>query len=228
MNTNWRVELALILIVAAMFTGSALVWPTAPDEIPMHWNVSGEVDRYGGKGEGLFLLPFIGLGIYLGMRYMPRVDPGRANYARFSGVYSALRAGILLLMAVIHATVLLWAVGRPVNVAAIAPFGVGGLFLLIGGVLGKVRPNWFVGVRTPWTLSSKQSWVRTHRLGGWLFMALGVMFITAGATEVVPFGHVAAGAVITVVVVLVVYSYLVWRADPDKQPPAGTQPADEE
>ncbi len=228
MKTNWRLELALLLIVAAMFAGSAAVWPTAPDRIPMHWNASGEVDRYGGKVEGLFLVPLIGLGIYLGMRYLPRIDPGRANYARFRGAYSALRTGILLVMGIIHATVLLWSVGRPVNVAAVVPFAVGGLFLLVGSLLGKVRPNWFVGVRTPWTLSSKQSWIRTHRLGGWLFMALGLMFITAAAIQVAPFANVVMVAVITVVVVLFVYSYLVWRADPDKQPPAGTQPADDE
>lgn len=228
MKTNWRLELALLLIVAAMFTGSALVWPTAPDQIPVHWNASGQVDRYGGRTEGLLLLPLVTLGIYLAMRYMPRIDPGRANYARFVGAYGALRAGILLLMAVIHASVLLYAAGRPVNVGAIVPFAVGGLFLLVGAVLGKVRPNWFVGVRTPWTLSSKQAWVRTHRLGGWLFMALGLVFVTAGAFDFAAFGRFVAVAVFGMVLVLFVYSYFVWRSDPDKQAPAGTQPADDE
>lgn len=228
MKTDWRIELALLLLIAAMFAGAALVWPSAPDSIPVHWNASGDIDRYGGKFEGLFLLPLFALGLYFLMRYIPRIDPGRANYARFGGAYTAIRAGIVLLMAVIHLSVLLWTQGRTIDMAAIVPFAVGALFLLVGAVLGKVRPNWFVGVRTPWTLSSKQSWVRTHRLGGWLFMALGLLFLIVGATGFETFGKLVIGAVITVVVVLFVYSYFAWRADPDKQPPAGTQPADDE
>jgi uncharacterized membrane protein len=227
-KTNWRVELALILLIAAMFAGALIVWPSAPDQIPVHWNTGGDVDRYGGKVEGLLGLPLLTLGLYLVMRFVPRIDPGRANYARFGGAYTAIRAGLVVLMAGVFGVVLAWVLKWPVDVSRVVPLGVGALFILFGAVLGKVRPNWFVGVRTPWTISSKTSWVRTHRLGGWLFMALGVLFAVTGFFKLGRFGFVTAGAVIGVVVILYAYSYFVWRADPEKQPPAGTQPADDE
>jgi hypothetical protein len=77
-------------------------------------------------------------------------------------------------------------------------------------------------------MSSKISWVRTHRMGGWLFMALGVLFAATGTFKLGSFGFVVIGAVIAVVVILFGYSYVVWKADPEKQSPAGTQPADDE
>jgi uncharacterized membrane protein len=228
MKTNWRIELPLLLLIAAMFAGAMVIWPVAPDRIPVHWNAQGDIDRYGGKVEGLLLLPLMTLAIYLLMRYLPRIDPGRANYARFGGPYAAIRIGILLLMAGIYAVVLAWVLKRPVDVSRVLPLAVGALFVLIGSVLGKVRPNWFVGIRTPWTMSSKISWVRTHRLGGWLFMALGVLFAASGAFKLGSFGFVVIAAVVAVVVILFGYSYFVWKADPEKQSPAGTQPADDE
>jgi len=228
MNTNWRVELPLIMLIAAMFAGALMVWPGAPAEIPVHWTVDGSVDGYGGKIEGLLGLPLLALAIYLLMRYLPRIDPGRANYARFGGAYTTLRAGIVVLMAVLYGVILSSVLKHPLDVSRVVPVAVGALFVLIGSVLGKVRPNWFVGIRTPWTMSSKISWVRTHRLGGWLFMALGVLFAATGTFKLGSFGFVVIGAVIAVVVILFGYSYVVWRDDPEKQPPAGTQPADDE
>lgn len=103
----------------------------------------------------------------------------------------------------------------------------GALLVAIGSVLGKVRPNWFVGIRTPWTLSSKLAWTKTQRLGGWLLIAEGLIVMATGLLG----GAWALGASLVAMVVgaswTVVYSYLVWRADPDKTAPAGTLPAEE-
>jgi uncharacterized membrane protein len=226
MKTDWRIELALLLLVAAMFVAALIVWPTAPSEIPVHWNASGDVDRYGGKFEGLFLLPLIALGIYLLMRYLPRIDPGRANYARFGGAYTAIRTGVLVLMAGIYGMVIAWVVKVPVDVSRAVPVAVGALFVLFGAVLGQVKPNWFVGIRTPWTLSSTESWARTHRLGGWLFVALGVLFAVTGVFKLGSFGFVVIGAAIAAVAVLVVYSYFVWRSDPARRTTPDTSRGD--
>ena len=222
MKTNWRIELALLLLIALMFGAALVVWPSAPSDIPVHWNASGQVDRYGGRFEGLLLLPLVALGLYLLMRYLPNIDPGRLNYVRFGGAYTAIRAGVLLLMAGIYAMVIAWVLGSPVDMSRAVPLAVGALFVLFGSVLGQVQPNWFVGIRTPWTLSSTESWSRTHRLGGRLFVALGVLFAVTGAFKLGPFGYVAVGAATAGIVVLVVYSYFVWKRDPAKQPPPGT------
>jgi uncharacterized membrane protein len=104
---------------------------------------------------------------------------------------------------------------------------VGVLMLGIGAVLGKIRPNWFVGIRTPWTMSSKQAWVKTHRLGGFMFIALGLLFIVTGLVDVRWSSYLTIGGILTVVVILTAYSYWVWRSDPEKLAPVGTQPNDE-
>jgi uncharacterized membrane protein len=223
-KTDWRIELALFALIAAMFAAALIVWPSAPSEIPVHWNAAGDVDRYGGKVEGLLGLPLMALAIYLLMRYLPRIDPARANYARFGGAYLAIRAGILVLMAGIYGLVIAWVLEVPIDVSRAVPVAVGALFVLFGSVLGRVKPNWFVGIRTPWTLSSSESWARTHRLGGWLFVALGILFAVTGAFKLGRFGYVAIGAAMAAVVVLVAYSYFVWRSDPAKQPPPGAGP----
>jgi uncharacterized membrane protein len=217
MRTNWRIEIALLALIAMMFAAALIMWPTAPSDIPVHWNASGEVDRYGGKFEGLLLLPLMALGIYLLMRYLPNIDPGRINYARFGGAYTAIRAGVLLLMAGIYGMVIAWVLKAPIDMSRAVPLAVGALFVLFGSVLGQVQPNWFVGIRTPWTLSSTESWARTHRLGGWLFIALGVLFAVTGLFKLGSFGFVVIGASIAVVAVLMAYSYFVWKNDPDKR-----------
>jgi len=227
-KTSWRLEAPQIVLIAVMFAAAALAWPVAPDRIPVHWNAAGEVDRYGGKVEGLLLMPLIASGIYLLMRYLPNLDPGRANYARFGGVYATIRIAMLALMAAIQGVVLFSVLRRPMDMPLIVPVLVGSLFVLMGGLMGKIRPNWFVGIRTPWTLSSKVAWVRTHRLGGWLFVAQGLLFILSGLLGFSTFNGFVIASMFAVIAALFAYSYVVWRADPEKQSPAGTQPADDE
>ncbi|HEX3722855.1 MAG TPA: DUF1648 domain-containing protein, partial [Nitrolancea sp.] len=99
MRINWRIELPQWIIIAAMFIAAIAIWPTVPSRIPVHWNASGNVDGYGGKVEGLLLLPAIALGIYLLLLFIPRIDPGRANYIQFSGPYLIVRYTVLVLMA---------------------------------------------------------------------------------------------------------------------------------
>lgn len=227
LKTPWRTEWPHWLILAAMFGLAAASWPSAPERIPVHWSVTGEVDRYGGRFEGIFLMPVLALGIYLLFRFIPRLDPGRANYPAFAGAFGTLRLAILAVMAAIYGVMLLAMRGHAVDMATVLPFLIGALFVVIGSVLGKFRPNWFFGIRTPWTLSSKEAWVKTHRAGGWLFIAIGVLMMSLGAIRIEWFVWTVAVGVGGATMGLLVYSYLVWRRDPNRVPPAGTSPADD-
>ena len=183
MKVSWRTEWPLWVVLAGMFVLAAITWPHAPDRIPVHWGLNGEVNGYGGKFEGLLLLPLLAAGSYLLFLVLPNFDPGRANYAQFAGAYTMLRFAIVLVLALVDGVILLWIGGHRLSVATFIPMLVGGLFLVMGSVLGKIRPNWFVGIRTPWTLSSKLAWTKTHRLGGWVFMLAGLLFLAAGIQE---------------------------------------------
>jgi uncharacterized membrane protein len=223
---SFRAELPQWLLIVGMFLASAIVWPLANDHIPVHWNIAGQIDRYGSKWEGLLMAPVMALGIYFLCVLLPRIDPGRANYEKFQSVYRLIRFTLLGVLAVVHGMMIAVALGYPADVKRIVLFSVAAMLLVLGNSMGKIRPNWFVGIRTPWTLSSKLSWTRTHRWGGWLMVVLGLLAVVAA---MVP-GALGVGILIGTSVVgflgLVVYSYLIWRRDPDRVPPAGTTPSD--
>ena len=225
MKLKWRRELAMWVLLAGMFTLAAITWSRAPDRIPVHWNLHQQVDRYGGRFEGLLGVPLVALGLYALMLLVPRIDPGRANYPGFWGAFTTLRLALVVFMAAIYGVMHLWMCGIEVRMNTVMPLLMGALFVVVGNLLGKLRPNWFVGIRTPWTLSSKDAWVRAHRAGGWVFIAGGLAFMVAGVVHTPWVLWTAIAAFAGGLLAVVAYSYFVWRADPDKVPPAGTLPA---
>ncbi len=225
---TWRTEWPQWLIIATMFGLAAWVWRSAPDSLPVHWGLSGAPDRYGGKFEALLMPPLLALGVYVLMLVLPRLDPGRANYANFRSAYVWIRYAVLLVLATMYlASLLVGVVGWQFDMGRLVSIIVGGMFVALGSVMGKLRPNWFVGIRTPWTLSSKRAWIKTHRLGGWLFVALGVLFIVGALGTSPVLRAVPLAAVVLVVLVLFVYSYVQWRNDGNRTSPAGTLPSEQ-
>ena len=225
MKITWRSEWPHWVLLALQFSLAALTWGSAPDRIPVHWGLDGQVDRYGGRAEGLLAMPLVSLGLYLLLLWLPRFDPGRANYPAFASAYGTLRLALLALLSAIYGVIQLAVHGREVSVVEVMPLLIGAMYVVIGAVLGKVRPNWFVGIRTPWTLSSKVAWMRTHRVGGWLFIAMGALTMAVAAVDAQWAMWVMIGSPIIAGIGLAAYSYRVWRADPEKLPPAGTLPA---
>ena len=224
MKLSLRIELIQVLLLVAAFVWAGFAWNRIPEEVPIHWNIQGEVDQYGGKFSALLLTPLAAAGVYVLMLVLPLIDPGRENYQRFAVPYTIFRLVIFGFLALCHIAMQVVAFGYPLNMNVVMYLGVGVLMVVLGNMMGKIRPNWFVGVRTPWTLSSKDSWTKTHRLAGRLFVVLGVLsIVTAWSTSVWVFWlNVAAWLV--VVVGIVVYSYCIWRNDSHRIPPAGTLP----
>jgi uncharacterized membrane protein len=222
-----RREWPHLLLLAAMFIVSAAAWPLVTEPAPVHWNARMEVDRYGGRFEALLLLPLVALGVYLLLAVLPRLDPARANYASFAGSYALIRFATLLVMAVIHGMIVASALGVAINAGLVIPPAVGLLFILIGAVMGKLRPNYFAGVRTPWTLASAKSWTLTHRLAGRLFVAYGLAMMAMGLVQQ-PWFILGGMALLFISIAwLVYYSYRVWRDDPDRVPATATEPVED-
>ena len=226
MKIDWRREWPVWTLLAALFAMAAMNWSGAPERIPMHWGLDGRPDGWGGRFAGLLAIPLEALGIYALLLFLPRIDPGRANYASFAWTYTVLRWLVVAFMAVLQTLIVLAIHGRGPAVNRAVPISAGALFFVLGNLLGKLRPNWFVGIRTPWTLSSKDSWVRTHRAGGWAFMAFGLLMASCGVVQQAAYTIAAGITMAAGLVALIVYSYAVWKRDPDKIPPAGTTPAE--
>lgn len=205
--------------VIGMLILSAWAWPQIPDgaQVPIHWGIDGTPDGYGPAWVGLLGIPILtalAVGLLLAI---PRFEPRRANLERSATAYVAVGIALTLFVTALHVAAVLAALGEDVNLGMVASIGIGLTFIVMGNYLGKTRSNWFFGIRTPWTLSSDRSWTQTHRLGGLAFMAVGfgvILAVLVGGPTVAIW--VMLGGLAATGAGLVVYSYLVWRGDPDR------------
>jgi uncharacterized membrane protein len=201
----------LILLVPFVFAG--LFWDKFPDRIPTHWNFRGQVDAYSGKYFGLLWLPVVNIGLCGLFLVLPKIDPRKKNYGLFRGPYKAFRVVMTLFMAVIFFTIALVSLGYKLSVPGVICYTSILLFLVIGNYIGNIRPNWFVGIRTPWTLDNPEIWRRTHRMAGRLLVASSMVMLLLGIVvrgrlfQVLFFGYVIA----FVALVPTVYSYVLHR-----------------
>lgn len=207
-------------IVVLMFLASFILDRQLPADvkIPVHWNIKGEVDRYGSKIEGLYMLPGLTVVMVLLFTLIPMIEPRRKHLQFSMKAYKLIVSSIIVFMAVIHAIILISVKGAAPDVGRLVNLGVGVLFMILGNYLGKIRSNFFIGIRSPWTLSSEVSWYKTHRLGGWLFFILGLITLIN-----VIFWNSKRAFIILITGVLIcaivptIYSYFVWKSDPNKK-----------
>jgi uncharacterized membrane protein len=169
------ITIVLIVLVLAQIGCSLLAAPNLPEEVPSHWNAAGEVDGYSSPTMAMFLMPAITLAIGLLLIFLPMIDPLRANVEQFRSLYHWFVAGFLVYFTYIHILTLLAGVGVAFNMtyALIPAFSL--LFIGIGFLMDHTQPNWFIGIRTPWTLSSPTVWEKTHKVGAWLFKGAGLL-----------------------------------------------------
>ena len=202
-----------LLIVGAAFIASAVVYSRLPESMPTHFDMSGQANGWSSRLFGAWLLPLFLLGMWALVRVLPAIDPRGSNYAKFGGAFEGIIVSIMLFMLGMHIVVLRASLGYPVAMQHVLPIGIGVLFIVIGNLLPRARPNWFVGIRTPWTLSSDRVWEKTHRLGGRVFVAGGVI-ITAAAFASAKWASVVLVTVITLCAATVlIYSYLEWKRE---------------
>ncbi len=206
----WK-DWPLLVVLLGLMVTAFIVYPQLPERVPMHWNMAGEVDNYGSRFTGAFAIPLLTVAIYIGMVFMPLIDPKKANYAVFLKAYRAIRTGLVLFFVLLYILTIAFALGYEVDIARLVPLFLGILFIIIGNFLSQVRHNYFVGIKTPWTLASEKVWRRTHRLGGFVFVAAGVISIAAVFFPP-PFNFWAVlGSVISAVAITFIYSALAYK-----------------
>lgn len=203
-----------LLVIVLAFVASAAVYQDLPARMPTHWNVSGEVDGWSSRPWGAFMIPAMLVVMLAAFYLLPRIDPRGSNYAKFRGTYEIVIFAIMAFMLGVHFVVLANSLGQDISVDRVMPVGVGILFMVIGNLLPRMRPNWFIGVRTPWTLSSDRVWDRTHRFGGWLFVAAGTLILLSGLIAPRLAYAILIGSAVAVSVGLLAYSYIIWKREP--------------
>lgn len=195
------VALALLSVtLAAAFYGSL------PARLVTHWNARGEADGYMSKFWGLALFPLLSFGLVVLFWAVPRIDPWRKNFSGFLRYYDALVSLLLVFLLAVQIFVILWNLGWRFSPAPLLAIGVGCLLYYTGVLCTHARPNWFVGIRTPWTLASESVWDKTHRRGAPLLKAAGIVAM-AGAVFPKAAVWLVLLPVLAVAVYTVVYSY---------------------
>lgn len=200
-------------LIAALLIVSTVLYPRLPDTVPTSWTMRGQPDGVGPKWIGLFFTPMVMLGIWALLRLLPRFDPKRENHAKMEVAYDTIVNAILTTLAVVHVSGIAASLGAPLSLERFVPSMIGVMLVVVGNVLPQARRNWFFGIRTPWTLSSDRVWERTHRIGGYLMVSVGLIAIASAAvpssiaTPTLAIASVLAG------ITAVAYSYYAWRQE---------------
>ncbi len=205
-----KYQIAAIAILAVSFALSVVTYDAMPDLITTHWNAAGEPDGHMEKVYAAMIMPVISVMLYALFVAVPRIDPLKANIRKFKVHYDRfiiLMLGFFLYMNVITTALNL---GVQLNIGMLMMPAMGVLFYFIGTLLNHVKRNWFIGIRTPWTMSSDVVWKKTHMFGAKMFKAIGMLaFLGIALPEV--------GLVLVVVMALVAaaatvaYSYAAYR-----------------
>ncbi len=208
---NLKKELPLIGIVLLPFLYLAYVWNQLPEQVPLHYNIKGEVDRYGDKSELILIPILLPVLIYAIFLVVPYIDP-KKQIQKMGNKYQSLKLILTTFMSVlalfiIHTTKT-GSFGNPNTMFLI----LGVMYVILGNYFKTIKANYFIGIRTPWTLESESIWKETHRLGGKVWFIGGLLVIVCSLlfkNEV----NTKMFLTITLVIVLipVIYSYLLYR-----------------
>ncbi len=210
MSTRHSIIVSLILIP---LLAGALLWTRLPDQMASHWNIHDLVDGHTSKFWGVVLMPLMSSGMLLLFLFIPSIDPLKANIERFRPIFNLFILLILVFLGYVWTLSILWNLGFTdfrMSMALLPALGL--LFIFVGYMLSKAKRNWFIGIRTPWTLSSDRVWDETHRIGAVLFYISGVLAVLGTL-----FGSNAFWFVFTPIVAssiyLVVYSYISYKRE---------------
>ncbi len=202
-----------VFFVAAAVAFSLAVYSQLPERMPVHWDLSGDADRYGSRLEGAFFMPCVMVALLVFLVWLPSRDPRATNIAKFRDSYDLMVAATMGFMSLLHVALLGSALGWPINVATVALVGVGVLFMILGNLLPRARSNFIFGIRTPWTLSSETVWTRSNRVAGYSMVVAGFLtaasaFIASPWRFLIIFVSLALSAILPIV-----YSYILWSRE---------------
>ena len=205
-------EIVTILIILFSFAIGICLYPKMPIDMASHWNAQGQVDGYVSKFWGLFLLPIISLGLFFLFILIPKIDPLKANIEKFRKYFDGFVVLIILFSFYLYLLTIFWNFGVQFSMNQVLPPAFGILFFYCGILIEKAKRNWFIGIRTPWTLSNDKVWERTHKIGGKLFKVVGIIAFLGIIFPNYAF-FLILFPVIAVSIFTVIYSYLEYRKE---------------
>jgi uncharacterized membrane protein len=201
------------VVIVGMLVFTAVVYSSLPERIPTHWNLDGEVDGWASRLWGSLLAPLVSAGIWLLLPLLRRVDPRRRNYDRFESTFWLLVNLMVVFFAVIHVMTLGVALGWAIDVTRVVTVIAGLLMAMLGNYMPRLRSNWWMGIRTPWTLESESVWRSTHRLAGFTFVIGGLVTVVAAMLPPRYAFGVSMAAIMLAAFIPVIHSYFAYQRE---------------
>jgi len=212
-KSSFKTEWFSVAIIGLAFLAGLYFVSRLPALVPTHWNLAGQPNGYSTPYAAAFLLPLLMLIIYLVLVFLPYIDPKKDQYASFAPVYHHFKDLIIFFLFIIYMLTNLSGVGYKISIAFWTPLLVGGLFVIIGALLNKVKMNWFMGIRTPWTMSSETVWAKTHQLSSRVLMIAGLIIALTVMAPAAWKNAMFILAVAIVVLALPIYSYFLYARE---------------
>ncbi len=172
-------EIIIFGIIILSFAIGIYYYPQMPEKMASHWNAQGQVDGYMSKFWGLFLMPIISVGMLLLFIIIPKIDPLKSNIQQFRKHYDGFVVLVVAFLFYLYLLTIFWNTGFRFNMIVLLSPAFAILFYYSGILIENAKRNWFIGIRTPWTLSSEKVWDRTHKIGGKLFKIAGIVALVA-------------------------------------------------
>lgn len=206
--------LPIIISIVALIVG-VFVYPKMPDQVVSHWDSAGNADDYMGRFWGTFFLPLLMLGLTILLGLVPKIDPKRENIKKFLPYYQNFLIVFALFMLAVYLQTILWSLGIKINPIVFFSIGLAALFFFTGEMVAHAEPNWMIGIRTAWTLSSENVWRKTNQLGGKLFKSSALLFVLGALVPRYAI-YLVFVPIIGATVFLILYSYWLYRKEQGK------------
>ncbi len=210
MKTSLIHVIAFIVIIGCFGMGFYF-YQHSPELVPTHWNFSGDVDGYSSRMVAAFAFPAFILALHIFLSVIRYIDPKKDRYVEFKKPYALFRLSIVIALAAIYLGIGFNGIGYNIDMAKGTPVVIGALFIALGVNLGKIKPNWFVGIRTPWTLSSEEVWTDTHKKSGPLFVIGGALLICAALLPITSRLPLLIASLVIIIVGPILYSYISYK-----------------
>ena len=212
MKLNLQKELPLIAIVLAPFIYLAFIWKNLPDSVPIHWDIEGDIDRYGDKSELILIPILLPLLIYVIFTIVPLIDP-KGKIQQMGNKYFMLKTAMTVFMSIL-ASIIIYAVK---NESLYNPnyiiLLIGILLMILGNYFKTLRANYFIGIRTPWTLENQTVWKETHKLAGKIWFIGGLVIIVSSLLlDKEANFKLFIGIIIVISLIPVIYSFFKFRS----------------
>ena len=207
------IDILIWVIIAIQIIIAVYGFAVLPDIVPIHWGANGQANGYGPKWMGTFLYPLMSIGIYVLVRVLLAAVPrlgGRQSTTANLKVARIVLAGIMLFMLIIQLVTIAQSLGVGFDMTMVVMWALSLLFVFLGNYMGKIQRNFWMGIRTPWTITNAIVWERTHRLGGWLFVAVGLIGIPCSFIPSLRLWGILV-PIIAVSIFLYIYSYVCYR-----------------